>query len=165
MIAEFPPGLLLIVGAILLPFIKGNLRSAYMLLLPLIGIWQLMLLEPGTFGILNHPGEPDGNLDVWFILQGLNNAGLEDLAADLRELDLIVDARRHELGDDPDFLSNANLMVTFNGGASPGQSVTIQYNFGEGVTMTAFAVPEPSTLALALLGSLGCAVRWRRRRR
>jgi len=56
MIAEFPPGLLLIVGAILLPFIKGNLRSAYMLLLPLIGIWQLMLLEPGTFGIMSPLG-------------------------------------------------------------------------------------------------------------
>ena len=31
MIAEFPPGLLLIIGAIAVPFIKGNLRSAYML--------------------------------------------------------------------------------------------------------------------------------------
>ena len=50
MTAEFPPGLLLIVGAILVPLLKGNLRSAYTLLLPLLGIWQLMMLEPGTFG-------------------------------------------------------------------------------------------------------------------
>ncbi|MFT5448972.1 MAG: multicomponent Na+:H+ antiporter subunit D [Gammaproteobacteria bacterium] len=50
MIAEFPPGLLLIIGAIAVPFIKGNLRSAYMLALPLLGIWQLIGLEPGTFG-------------------------------------------------------------------------------------------------------------------
>lgn len=50
MIAEFPPGLLLIIGAIAVPFIKGNLRSAYMLALPLLGIWQLTGLEQGTFG-------------------------------------------------------------------------------------------------------------------
>ena len=56
MTAEFPPGLLLIVGAILVPFIKGNLRSVYMLVLPLLGILQLMALEPGTFGTMSTYG-------------------------------------------------------------------------------------------------------------
>ena len=52
MIAEFPPGLLLIGGAVLVPFLKGNLRSAYTLVLPLLGILQLIMLEPGTFGAM-----------------------------------------------------------------------------------------------------------------
>ena len=56
MTAEFPPGLLLIVGAILVPFIKGNLRSVYMLALPLLGIWQLTALEPGAFGAMSSFG-------------------------------------------------------------------------------------------------------------
>ncbi len=53
MTAEFPPGLLLIVGAIVVPFLKGNLRSVYMLALPLLGIWQLTALELGAFGIMS----------------------------------------------------------------------------------------------------------------
>ncbi len=52
MTAEFPPGLLLIVGAVLVPFLRGNLRSVYTLFLPLLGIWQLMMLEPGSFGTM-----------------------------------------------------------------------------------------------------------------
>jgi multicomponent Na+:H+ antiporter subunit D len=52
MIAEFPPGLLMIAGAIFVPFVRGHLRSAYMLALPLLGLWQLMLLDPGTFGAM-----------------------------------------------------------------------------------------------------------------
>jgi multicomponent Na+:H+ antiporter subunit D len=53
MIVEFPPGLLLIVGAIFVPFVRGHLRSAYMLVLPLLGIWQLIVLDPGTFGAMS----------------------------------------------------------------------------------------------------------------
>ncbi len=56
MTAEFPPGLLLIVGAILVPFLKGKLRSVYMLALPLLGIWQLTALEPGAFGAMSFVG-------------------------------------------------------------------------------------------------------------
>ena len=52
MIAEFPPGLLLIGGALLVPFLKGNLRSAYTLVLPLLGILQLTTFEPGSFGAM-----------------------------------------------------------------------------------------------------------------
>jgi len=53
MTAEFPPGLLLILGAVLVPLMKGNLRSVYTLILPLLGIWQLTALEPGTFGAMS----------------------------------------------------------------------------------------------------------------
>jgi len=52
MIAELPPGLLLIIGALLVPFLKGTVRSSYMLALPLLGIWQLTGLEAGTFGTM-----------------------------------------------------------------------------------------------------------------
>lgn len=52
MTVEFPPGLLLIIGAVLVPFLKGHLRSAYMLALPLLGIWQLTMLEHGSFGFM-----------------------------------------------------------------------------------------------------------------
>ena len=50
MIADLPPGLLLIIGALAVPLITGNLRLAYMPALPLLGIWQLTGLENGTFG-------------------------------------------------------------------------------------------------------------------
>ncbi|NQV57374.1 MAG: Na(+)/H(+) antiporter subunit D [Rhodospirillales bacterium] len=53
MIGEIPPGLIFIVGALLAPLIKGNLRSVYALALPLLGMWQLTMLEPGTFGVMS----------------------------------------------------------------------------------------------------------------
>ena len=56
MTAEFPPGLLLIMGAVLVPFVKGNVRSGYMVLLPLLGIMQLWSLEPGTYGVMSFIG-------------------------------------------------------------------------------------------------------------
>ncbi len=52
MIVDFPPGLLLIIGAVLIPFIKGNLRQVYMLALPVLGILQLTLLDAGSFGTI-----------------------------------------------------------------------------------------------------------------
>jgi multicomponent Na+:H+ antiporter subunit D len=56
MIAEFPPGLLLILGAVLVPFLKGHLRSGYMVLLPLLGLLQLMSLEYGSYGVMTFVG-------------------------------------------------------------------------------------------------------------
>ena len=50
--SNIPPGLILIAGALLIPFIRGNMRSAYMLLLPLLGIWQLTQMDAGTFGTI-----------------------------------------------------------------------------------------------------------------
>ena len=50
MIASIPPGLIMIVGAVLVPFLPSRVRGAYMLALPLIGIWQLFSLDPGSYG-------------------------------------------------------------------------------------------------------------------
>ena len=50
MIASIPPGLIMIIGAILVPFLPSRVRGAYMLALPLIGIWQLFSLDPGSYG-------------------------------------------------------------------------------------------------------------------
>ena len=50
--SQIPPGLIFIIGALLIPFVRGNMRSAYMLLLPILGIWQLTLLDTGAFGII-----------------------------------------------------------------------------------------------------------------
>ena len=45
---ELPPGIILILGAFLVPFLRGNMRNAYMLALPLIGIWSLMTITEGA---------------------------------------------------------------------------------------------------------------------
>ena len=49
MIASLPPGALLIAGAILIPFVPGAARLAWTVLLPVIGLWGLIALEPGTY--------------------------------------------------------------------------------------------------------------------
>jgi multicomponent Na+:H+ antiporter subunit D len=51
MIDSLPPGLILILGAVVVPFLKGRVRPAYALALTLIGIAQLTMLEAGSFGI------------------------------------------------------------------------------------------------------------------
>src|SRR5919106_5531622 len=48
----FSPGLILILGALPVPFLRGIVRQAYMLVLPLIGLGSLALLEPGSHGQL-----------------------------------------------------------------------------------------------------------------
>ena len=49
MIAELPPGLILILGALLIPVLPGRLRQVYMLALPVLAGLQLYGLEHGTF--------------------------------------------------------------------------------------------------------------------
>ena len=46
---ELPPGLVLIVGAFLVPFFHGNVRNIYMLLLPIFGIWGLLTVSNGVY--------------------------------------------------------------------------------------------------------------------
>ncbi|MDQ2081307.1 Na(+)/H(+) antiporter subunit D [Xanthobacteraceae bacterium Astr-EGSB] len=50
MAGELSPGLILIVGALLVPFLRGRLRGAYMLALPVLAAWQLLSLPYGSFG-------------------------------------------------------------------------------------------------------------------
>ena len=45
--ASFSPGLILILGALAVPFLRGPARSVYMLALPILGLASLLLLEPG----------------------------------------------------------------------------------------------------------------------
>jgi multicomponent Na+:H+ antiporter subunit D len=49
-IEQFPPGLILILGALLVPLLRGHARSAYLLALPLLCGWQLYHLPHGEFG-------------------------------------------------------------------------------------------------------------------
>ena len=44
-----PPGLYMVLGALLVPFFKGNARNAYMLLLPILGFFGLMQAQEGTY--------------------------------------------------------------------------------------------------------------------
>jgi len=50
MIADLPPGLILILGALAIPFIPAGLRRYYMLALPALGLLQLLLLPTGMQG-------------------------------------------------------------------------------------------------------------------
>lgn len=45
---ELPPGIILILGAFLIPFLRGTARNAYMLALPIIGIWSLLTITEGS---------------------------------------------------------------------------------------------------------------------
>ncbi|MEE8454772.1 MAG: Na(+)/H(+) antiporter subunit D, partial [Limibaculum sp.] len=49
MIADLPPGLILILGAILVPLLPGRLRQLYILALPVLAGLQLYGLEQGNF--------------------------------------------------------------------------------------------------------------------
>jgi multicomponent Na+:H+ antiporter subunit D len=46
--ASVPPGLILIAGAFLLPFLKGGMRSGAILLLPLATLWLVWQIPDGT---------------------------------------------------------------------------------------------------------------------
>jgi multicomponent Na+:H+ antiporter subunit D len=43
-----PPGLILIVGALVVPFLRGRLRAAWMLALPVAGFVHLLMLDAGV---------------------------------------------------------------------------------------------------------------------
>jgi len=56
MINPVPPAVVFIAGAFLVPFLKGNLKSVYLLLLPLIGFVNLLSIPEGTHWIVNFLG-------------------------------------------------------------------------------------------------------------
>ena len=68
---EFPPGLILILGAPLVPLLRGNLRNAYMLALPIAGFWGLLTIPEGQhfvihiFGYTLNPVRVDRLSLVW----------------------------------------------------------------------------------------------------
>jgi multicomponent Na+:H+ antiporter subunit D len=51
------PGLLLIVGAWILPLLKGRFRLAAMVILPLAALVDCLLMAPGTYGVTNFLGQ------------------------------------------------------------------------------------------------------------
>jgi multicomponent Na+:H+ antiporter subunit D len=51
------PGLLLILGACLLPFLKGRTKRLVMVLLPAFALVDCILMEPGTYGVTRFLGQ------------------------------------------------------------------------------------------------------------
>ena len=50
MSGDFPVALIFVLGAVAVPFLRGPLRTAYMLLLPIIAFAYLLALPYGEFG-------------------------------------------------------------------------------------------------------------------
>ncbi len=46
---SFSPGLILILGALAVPLLRGQARNLYMLALPVLGLASVLLLEPGSY--------------------------------------------------------------------------------------------------------------------
>lgn len=53
MTSLFPPALVFILGAFIIPFIKGKARSVYMLILPVVAFLVLRSIPDGTYGLLS----------------------------------------------------------------------------------------------------------------
>jgi len=51
------PGLLLILGAWLLPFLKGRVKRAVMLIVPAAALVDCLLMTPGTYGVTSFLGQ------------------------------------------------------------------------------------------------------------
>jgi multicomponent Na+:H+ antiporter subunit D len=52
MIEAFPPAAAYLLGAFLVPILRGKLRQAYLLLLPLVAFYDLLLMTPGDSYVL-----------------------------------------------------------------------------------------------------------------
>jgi multicomponent Na+:H+ antiporter subunit D len=51
------PGLLLIAGAWILPFLRGSTRRAVMVVLPVLALIDCVLMQPGTYGVVHALGQ------------------------------------------------------------------------------------------------------------
>ena len=51
MTSSLAPCVPLLVGALAVPFLRGKLRSAWLLLLPLVGFANLLVLQDGSWGL------------------------------------------------------------------------------------------------------------------
>jgi len=47
-----PPVIIFVVGALLVPFIKGRWKSAFLLLIPVVGLMNLINIEEGTHWVV-----------------------------------------------------------------------------------------------------------------
>ena len=45
--SEFPPGLILVLGALVIPFLRGSVRNLFMIILPVFGLLGLLAIEDG----------------------------------------------------------------------------------------------------------------------
>ena len=57
MINWLHPGLILIFGAFLIPFLKGPVRQGYLLLLPAAAFIDLLTMSPGSYGVVHFLGQ------------------------------------------------------------------------------------------------------------
>src|SRR5262245_21404148 len=51
------PGLILIFGAWIVPFVKGSAKRAFMILLPALALVDCLLSKPGTYGVIHFLGQ------------------------------------------------------------------------------------------------------------
>ena len=56
MIEWFHPALLMIIGALVLPFFKGVWQKAFSLLIPVLVIYEVSIMIPGTYGTFDFAG-------------------------------------------------------------------------------------------------------------
>jgi multicomponent Na+:H+ antiporter subunit D len=54
--SSISPGLILIVGAALVPFLRGVTRNLYMLLVPAVGLAYTLTIQPGSYGHIEYMG-------------------------------------------------------------------------------------------------------------
>ena len=59
MTSSFPPGLVMLLGALVVPFLKGHVRNAWLLLLPVVGFANLFWIPAGMWGSYTFFGLPD----------------------------------------------------------------------------------------------------------
>jgi multicomponent Na+:H+ antiporter subunit D len=58
---EFPPGMILVIGALLIPFLKGKAQKAYAVVLPFLSVYQMSTLPEGlvlTWQMFDYTLEP-----------------------------------------------------------------------------------------------------------
>ena len=51
--SEFPPGLILVLGALVIPFLRGKVRNLFMIILPVFGLLGLLAMEDGYVFTIN----------------------------------------------------------------------------------------------------------------
>ncbi len=58
MIDWFHPSIVFIAGSILIPFLRGKVRDAYLMMIPILGVATVFHMSPGTYWTYNFLGNP-----------------------------------------------------------------------------------------------------------